>query len=214
MNSQQNTLDYYNNHAQSFIDSTYHVDMSEAINTFTNKIPTKGHILDVGCGSGRDTKQFLDLGFHVTAFDVSEQLAKLASEKIQHPVLHMDLKDMTWENQFDGVWALASLLHLEKKDIPQALEKCIRALKEDGFFFTSFKLGSGESADEKGRHFSYFSVEQLNDILLEIPDIKQFQVVLSAKQDSLGRDISWINVEVIKGPQLNLVNKSTNRLKF
>lgn len=28
-----------------------------------------GHILDVGCGSGRDAKYFIDKGYQVTAFD-------------------------------------------------------------------------------------------------------------------------------------------------
>lgn len=213
LESQRKTLAYYNDNAQAFMDNTFDIDMMETINIFAKTIPFQGKVLDVGCGSGRDTQQFLKLGFDVTAFDISEKLALLASEKINHPVLHMDMNDMPWENEFDGVWALASLLHLEKIDIPNAIEKCLKTLKENGVFFTSFKMGKGEAVDDKGRHFSYFTIEELTHLLGELPNVANFKVQQSATKDALGRDVNWINLEIICGPQLNMNQKRFNKPK-
>ena len=82
------TLQYYNNNADSFIDNTFNADVTTDIHSFIKKVKPGGKILDVGCGSGRDTLIFKNLGFNVIAFnviafDVSEELVKKASEKIK-----------------------------------------------------------------------------------------------------------------------------------
>ena len=73
------TLQYYNTNADSFIDNTFNADVSTDIHNFIKKVKSGGKILDVGCGSGRDALIFKNLGFNVTAFDVSEELVKKAS---------------------------------------------------------------------------------------------------------------------------------------
>ena len=80
----------------------------------------------------------------------------------------MDMKDISWENEFDGVWAMASLLHLEKKDFPHILKKVINSVKEDGYLFISLKQGVDSGYDEKGRYFSYYQKEELENILKEM----------------------------------------------
>lgn len=208
MNTQDSTLNYYDNNAQEFVENTFSVDTTETITRFVKKIPFGGEILDVGCGSGRDSKCFLELGYKVTAFDASKEIANIAAEKISHPVLHLQVQEITWENKFDGVWAMASLLHLPKDDIPNAIEKCIGALKEGGTFFASFKSGEGESFDNKGRYFSYFNIEELNSIMENIPEINNFKVSYSGTEDALKRDVTWINIIAIKEPAL-ILNKTT-----
>lgn len=52
------TIDYYNENAKSFIDGTVSVDFTQIQNIFLELLPDEAHILDFGCGSGRDTKYF------------------------------------------------------------------------------------------------------------------------------------------------------------
>lgn len=71
---------YYDLNAQSFFDATVDVSMEKLYEQFLPHVPIAGFILDFGCGSGRDSKYFLDKGFKVEAIEPSTELAKLASE--------------------------------------------------------------------------------------------------------------------------------------
>ena len=57
------TIDYYDQNAASFIESTQAVDMHLAQDRFLALLPSDSCILDFGCGSGRDTKYFMDKGY-------------------------------------------------------------------------------------------------------------------------------------------------------
>ena len=84
------TLDYYNKNAKKFITGTISVDFGTIQNQFLDKLYPGAEILDYGCGSGRDTKYFLEQGCKVTAIDGSQELCKLASEYTGIPVKHMN----------------------------------------------------------------------------------------------------------------------------
>ena len=73
------TLDYYNQNANAFVESTVSVDFKKTQDKFIEILPGK-RVLDFGCGSGRDTKYFIEAGLDVTATDGSEELCKSASE--------------------------------------------------------------------------------------------------------------------------------------
>ena len=75
-------------------------------------IARKGIILDFGCGSGRDTKAFLDAGFRVDATDGSAELCALASSYTGIRVRQMLFNELDAVDQYDGIWACASILHL------------------------------------------------------------------------------------------------------
>ncbi|WP_338040958.1 hypothetical protein [Marinomonas algicola] len=75
MDLKANTTLYYNMYAEDFAENTLSVDMSALYQCFLPLIPLQGHILDAGCGSGRDAKYFQSLGYEVSAFDASSELA-------------------------------------------------------------------------------------------------------------------------------------------
>lgn len=108
------TLSYYNTNTSSFVESTQSVKMTEAWNRFTSKLEPSSLILDFGCGSGRDTKYFLEQGFKVEAMDGSEELCKAASEYTGIIVKHQLFQDWKSEPKYNGVWACSSILHLNK----------------------------------------------------------------------------------------------------
>lgn len=196
MSSTNQTLDYYNNHAQEFFDKTFSANVSSSRDKFLARLTPGAHILDVGCGSGRDTLHFLQAGFQATAFDASESVAQLAQSKINHPVQVLKIEDMTWEQEFDGVWAMASLLHLPKKDMAQAIANCAKALKSEGVLFVSLKIGSGESLDENNRFFSYYTPTEIQTIF-ESSGLFQ-NVAIDTIEDTLGRPgLSWVNIVAV-----------------
>ena len=99
------TLDYYNEKARAFCDDTQDVEFSTFQRAFTSHLPAGGRILDFGCGSGRDSKAFLNAGYQVTALDGSEELCRIASEFIGQPVLCSTFQDYVPDEVFDGIWA-------------------------------------------------------------------------------------------------------------
>ena len=107
----KDTINYYNLNADVFIEGTINVDMTEIQSRFLSKIPEKSAILDLGCGSGRDSKLFSNLGHSVTPVDGSPELCKKAATHTGLPVRCLLFEDLDYTAEFDAVWACASLLH-------------------------------------------------------------------------------------------------------
>ena len=133
------TLAYYNENADKFILGTLNVDMMTIQKKFISYIPKGGKILDLGCGSGRDSLFFKQLGYNVTAVDGSAEMCRQAENNIEQPVINLTFDKLPYEAEFDGVWACASLLHVPSSDIQDVLVKIERALKKGGYFYFSVK---------------------------------------------------------------------------
>ena len=136
-------IEYYDKNADAFFAGSINADMSEVRAKFSNYIPYKGRILDAGCGSGRDSKAFLDMGYEVVSFDASAEMCKRATDYIGRSVLQMRFEDVAYVEKFDGVWACASLLHVRHADLPDVMERMRKALKPSGVLYASFKYGNG-----------------------------------------------------------------------
>ena len=149
-----NTLKYYAKNTEEFIASTLEADMSETQEKFLSLLPKGAHILDLGCGSGRDSLCFLQQGFQVTAVDGSLELAKFASELIGQEVVVADFKDLVLPvASFDAIWASASLLHVHSEALPGILTKVIDLAKPGAVFYMSFKYGDYEG-ERTGRYYT------------------------------------------------------------
>lgn len=127
--------------------------LSDCYQKFLNYIPAKAHILDAGCGTGRDAKYFSQLGYNVTAFDGSKEMVKIASGNLGRPIFQMQFQDMTFsQNYFDAVWASASLLHVPYGEFKNILQRLHQVLCPSGIFYASFKYGDSERK-VKDRYF-------------------------------------------------------------
>ena len=62
-NNKKQTIDFYNANAEQYVAETSSLDVSDHRNRFLNFIPDGGQILDLGCGSGRDSRFFIDRGY-------------------------------------------------------------------------------------------------------------------------------------------------------
>lgn len=159
------TNQYYNENAQSFFDTTVNVDVQKLYDRFLPRIKSHGKILDAGCGSGRDSKNFLNLGYKVAAFDANESLVELATEYLGQHVTHATFEIFEAElSSFDAIWACASLLHIPNKKLPQTFSRLSELLKPNGIFYCSFKYGDAEQI-RNGRFFADMNEQALRDAL-------------------------------------------------
>lgn len=163
------TLDYYNQNANQFIDGTVSVDFKKTQDKFLKALSGK-KIMDFGCGSGRDTKYFLDAGYDVTATDGSQALCKSASEYTGITVKQMLFQELDDIDCYDGIWACASILHLSKTELKPVLNKMLQALHKNGVIYTSFKYGEFEG-ERNGRFFTDFTLESFTDFIADINNV-------------------------------------------
>ncbi len=134
------------------------------LDAFLAALPDKARILELGCGGGQDCAYMLSKGFDVTPTDGSAELARQAEKLIGRPVKIMRFEELSAHEEFDGVWAEASLLHVFRTDLPGILTLIRSALKQDGVFHASFKAGTAEGHDSFGRYYNYPSMEWLQTL--------------------------------------------------
>lgn len=164
------TIDYYNLNAESFIENTQNVDMHMAQDKFLHLLNEGAAILDFGCGSGRDTKYFLDKGCRVTATDGSAELCRRASAFTGIEVKEMLFVELGEIDTYDGIWACSSILHLPKNELLLVIRKMSDALKSTGVIYTSFKYSDFEGV-RNGRYFTDFTEDSFKEFLAEIPEL-------------------------------------------
>ena len=186
------TLSYYEANAERFSEETRHVDMASLYYPFLSLLPQGAHILDAGCGSGRDSLYFLRNGYEVTAFDVSEKMAGLASSLLGQTVLRTSFDHLSFTRQFDGVWACASLLHVPRSAMPGVLTRLARSLKPGGAMYTSFKYGDSEGVRD-GRFFSDYDEEGLRALLRTLPELFILELWQTLDVRPGKADDVWVN---------------------
>ena len=195
----ENDLQYYDNHAASFAADTCSVDFSEIRARFMRNLLPGAVILDFGCGSGRDTKAFLEQGFRVIAVDGSEELCKIASVYTGIPVRKMLFQELEETEEYDGIWACASILHVPRTTLPDILKRMCKALKGNGIIYTSFKYGTFEG-ERDGRYFTDFTEETFRDLI--------------RKTNNLWIEEEWISTDVRPGREeqkwLNIILRKTD----
>ena len=158
------TIEYYDEHALQYETDTLSLDMRHLYATFLDLIPAGGRILDLGCGPGRDARAFARLGFDVTGVDGSAAMVELARRNTSCPIHHMSFDEIPWRNEFHGIWACASLLHVPADRLPETLVRLRGALRADGVLYMSFKAGDGTTY-RGGRTFTNLTESQLTSIV-------------------------------------------------
>lgn len=158
------TLTYYNQNADAFVEGTQNANMSEQYRFFLKHLSPGCKILDLGCGSGRDSAYFASMGFDVTAVDGSEELCKRVKTNYGIEAICVKFEDLSFKDEFDAVWACASLLHVKKADIPNVMSKVSAALKPGGILYASFKYGNDERIIN-GRFFNDYTENDIDTLL-------------------------------------------------
>lgn len=185
------TIEYYNNNSNEFIENTINLSMSDLYKKFETYLQPGKKILDLGCGSGRDSRYFKLKGYDVVAADPSEKMCQATRKIAEVPVLQMKAEDMNFDNEFDGIWACASLLHIKKGKLQRVIIGLLGNLVSGGIIYASWKHGDKESVNE-GKYFCYMTEQTLIKLFEEITNAIVLDIWIS--NDAKGRDEEWINV--------------------
>lgn len=136
----QSCMDYYNHLHASYYEK-YHNDLEhkaydkEFLQRFVGQIPAKGKILDIGCGSSAQQAHFFrDMGFKVTAIDLSEKCIETAKQMFTGITFRkMDMLEMDFEtNAFDAINAFYSFIHIPDEKTNRIFSQSNRVLKTNG----------------------------------------------------------------------------------
>jgi SAM-dependent methyltransferase len=192
------TTAYYDNHAAEFCENTAGVDMSELYAPFLAMIPAGGRILDAGCGSGRDSLAFLKRGYSVVSVDASTEMVKATAALTRQTALLLRFDEIEFENEFDGIWACASLLHVSRGNLDPVFRRLKRALKASGVLYLSFKHGDAERF-ERGRFFNDLNESLLKSLLAGQPQLALVKLWITddVRNERRGNQ-QWLNALVCR----------------
>lgn len=191
------TVKYYDDNADVFVAQTVNADVTELYVPFLSKLPERARILDAGSGSGRDTKAFRDMGHVVIAIDASAEMVGATRRLSDGPTIHSTFLGYSDDDQFDGIWACASLLHVPSTDLPKTLNHLSGLLNVGGWMFASFKIGESEQI-RNGRLFNDMDIGRLD---AAVDAIQRLSVVTTWETDDVRpeRRERWLNALMLKG---------------
>lgn len=187
------TIDYYDDNAETFIENTVKADLSETQDRFLSCLAAGARILDLGCGSGRDARYFLQKGFRVDATDGSEKMCRYASELTGIKVRHMMFQELSGQDIYDGIWACSSILHLTKSELETVFCKMHDVLRDKGIIYASFKNGLF-AGERNGRYFTDFTIETFREFLNGTEGLVLREYWLTGDVRPERGDEKWLNL--------------------
>lgn len=138
-------VDAYSAETRQYIEAT--ADLNERVRdrleAFVAAAGPGGHVLEIGSGGGRDATALEQLGMTVRRTDVTPAfVALLRGDGHAADVLDPLTDDLG--GPYDGVWANACLLHVDRADLPVVLRRLAEATRPGGVLALSVKEGDGE----------------------------------------------------------------------
>jgi len=198
------TLNYYETDSKNLSFRYENADVIEVQKLLLQTFEKNSKLIEIGCGSGRDASFMTKHNFDVTAIDGSKNMIEEAkkihpelSERLFHKTLPNDLK---FDKKFDGIYSIATLMHLSENDLKNTLSKIYNLLNQNGKFLMSISLFRDDineyGFDDKGRYFLVLSFENWKNLLENVG----FKILdTKTNGDGLGRDgIEWLTMVVQK----------------
>ena len=201
----EDTIRWYNKNAKFYADSIQNYSSPDEIDELVNLLPKKAKVLDAGCAAGRDTAVFAIRGMNPLGIDLSSNLIKIAKKRypsikfVQGNFLKLPFKN----SYFQGVWAHASLLHLDSvKDVKKALSEFYRVLQKGGIIHVYVKAQTGRKKyaivkDKLSKHDRFFQFFKRNELKKLIKNagfkmIKIEQYNETEKNPKGRKEVEWI----------------------
>lgn len=157
--------DYYQKEYNTYHQETFSVDPSLFLSPLTTSLPAPAHILDIGCGSGRDLCWLCERGYQCTGFERSKGLAELALRNSGCQIIEADFTVYDFSLiRVDAVILVGALVHFRHDELKEVLSNCLQALHEKGLVLLTLKEGKGSMEDGKGRLFYLWQDEDVKII--------------------------------------------------
>ncbi len=135
------------------------------LTTFISQLAKAAHVLDLGCGPGKEAALMAAAGLRVEAVDASPEMVALANAHPGVTARVATFDQITGADIYDGIWANFSLLHAPRTAMPRHLAALKQALKPGGLFHIALKLGEGTQRDTLGRAYTYYTETELSGLL-------------------------------------------------
>lgn len=198
------TINFYNRAYKSLIQNYESADISNTQTLLIKTFNKKNKLLEIGCGSGRDTSFMTKKGFDVIAIDGSKNMideAKKIHPELSNKLFHKTLpNNLEFDTKFDGIYSIATLMHLSKGDLEKTILKIYDLLNPTGKFFMSVSLFRNDinenGFDKNGRFFLILSFEEWISIFQNTG----FKILeTKTNKDGLDRTgIEWLTIVVQK----------------
>ncbi|MFA9436517.1 MAG: class I SAM-dependent methyltransferase [Candidatus Bathyarchaeota archaeon] len=130
-------------------------EFSEVFNTFMEKLPENGRVLDLGCGTGLPyARHLVENGFNVLGVDLSEEMVKVASKNVPEATfVQLSMSEIPYRDEFHGVISSFSMLLLSPDLFKETASRVLSALVDGGYFYLSLNEPVGESDDPESEVF-------------------------------------------------------------
>lgn len=194
-----NTISYYESNAKSLVKRYESADVSEIHKLLLEVFLKKSYLLEIGCGSGRDANFMIKNDYKIIGIDASKKM--IAEAKNIHPLLINSLQvnnipeELNFENKsFDGIYSIATLMHLEINSIVKVINKIFNYLKVEGLFLFSVSIKrddiNSDFKDNNGRHFTTMNQDYWINTCHDI-GFKTIRIITTS--DGLNREgIVWL----------------------
>lgn len=176
----------------------------EGTDAFISYFKKGDKVLDVGCGGGTKSKYLINKGLEVLGLDFSEKLIEIAKREVpQGEFLVMDLHDVDKLNEnFDGIFMQAVLLHIPKNEVEGILTKAVQKLNPGGYLYVAVKekiRGIDEETKidndygyEYERFFSYFTLGEFKKYFQNVGLEMVYENVMPPSKTA--RKSNWMQV--------------------
>jgi SAM-dependent methyltransferase len=162
------TRRFYELQAEAYARATLPSQVPDLWSVMEARLPAGSRILDVGAGAGRDLRHLSVHGYHMIGIDLSFPLMRIAKRISRCPTVVGDMRSLPFPSRtFDGVWSIASQLHIARSEIVPTLRAIRDVMKDGGLFLASVREGHGEFVDANGRLFVLYTVQEWREALLE-----------------------------------------------
>jgi cyclopropane fatty-acyl-phospholipid synthase-like methyltransferase len=157
--------DFYQRYPADYHEKTFHIDPSSFLGPLIRYLNPGDHLLDVGCGSGRDLLWLKKQGFNVTGFERSEGLAALARKHAGCEIIAADFQTYDFsDHDFDAILLSGSLVHISHEHMGSVFANIISGLGHGGAMLVSLKEGLGSRVDPDDRRFYLWQDKDLQDM--------------------------------------------------
>lgn len=188
---------YYESNAERYAAETFSANMSKQYQRFLPLLKNGGKILDVGSGSGRDACYFQKQGYQVTALEPSKNLGREIRKVFSGEIVCSDIQNYRPTERYDGIWACASLIHLQEEEVLCFFKQIDMYLNNNGIVYVSGKNGIQTGEAEDGRYFLEFT-EQLVEKILKVNEQLELEQLWYTEDVNGRKGLQWMNTIVKK----------------
>lgn len=187
----ESTRRFYEEQADVYDAVTSESDLTRLVDEFRGHVPGAARVLDLGCGPGRDARRLTQVGYRVVGLDYVSRFVKIAMTRSSARFIAADIRAVPFVRaSFDAIWAVASLLHVPKTNIPAVLSALRFVVRPHGVLLASIKAGGGEVVNGDGRFYSLYSSDEWLALLQRSGWHTVHTVTMAERRQEV--DVNWI----------------------